>query len=572
MRENIEAIYSQIMGSLLTEHLLWKVALIIIALFVLFNLVRAWRNHYKRDWDSFYFVVLCAAIFIWALFTLLPFVLKAQKPQLANLLYTLRLVGAAFVPGVACLHVWRQLSYKNLGKATTTLFLSIPFILCAFPIAAVFGVDISAYSRWGVVVFYAYTAIMLVRAVLLCFNVFYQMPRHMRKSSYYLLAGVFACIIGFALHFVANHPLFEQLDFPLIGSSIMLLFFADAFRAAASANVIVTSRDFVFSNLSTMILVLSHKNRILDWNRKEITGPENLPEPLYKESFENYKKRMIREGQGQVSPHGDNIITTLRDNEERHYLITIHEVGQESRDLGFIAEIAEVTRLYTIIRYLEDTAVMDQLTGLFNRNAYLKYVQTSLQPENMPLLVLVGDVNNLKQLNDVHGHLHGDQLLTTVAQLIKESEPAGSFTARIGGDEFVLLLSGGSEETAVKFIQRVQKKSLEIKENFFGVPSISWGYAVMHNTKEDYNEVFARADEMMYADKKAHSRFRSSGLVPNPDTVATTPLPLPQAPDVSPAQEEPALLAPPVPVPPGLKEADAPGKPAENQETPPGEA
>lgn len=523
MDGTIEAIYDNILNSLLTNHLLWKVALFIVCFFSLFSLLRAWRNHYKRDWDSFYFILLSISIFVWGLFTLLAFV--APTPELAETFNVLSPIGMLFVPGFLCLHIWRQVSYKDVTWQIVILFLAVPTVLSVLPIFNLFNNStFNIRTSWVIIIFYLYAAVMLMRAFLLCFNVFYQMPRHMRKSSYYLLAGIMAATLGFTIELLFP-SMAEYLDIPLVASTIMLFFFTDAFRAASSANVIVTSRDFVFSNLSTMILVLSHKNRILDWNRKDISSLKTLPEPLYKESFQNYRMRIIKDGDGRVSPHGENIITTQRNSEEQHYLITIHEVGQEGRDLGYIAEISEVTKLYTIIRYLEDIATMDQLTGLFNRNTYLTMVQTLLQQPNMPLLVMVGDVNNLKQLNDVHGHLNGDQLLTTVASLIKKHAPSGAFTARIGGDEFVVLMSRGNEEAAKTFIQDVQQDSIAMQEEFFGVPSISWGYALMHSTAEDYNEVFAKADQMMYADKKENSKFRSSGFVP-PNTAGPSPTPL----------------------------------------------
>lgn len=536
------------------SQFLWRASLLFVCAFCLVCLLRAQYNARKHGWESHYFILLCVVGIWWALSSLFSQVFSAEG---AGYVFTvLRATGPYFVPGLVCLHIWRQVSYKDITPGVIIAALAVPVLLTVVRMVSLFDPAFVPTPIWGmkqgwnVLLMYAYAAVALVKACLLCLNVFYQMPRHMRKSTYYLLAGIIALMLGMVADMFI--PEIATVEFALLGFTAALFFFSDAFRAASSANVIVTSRDFVFGNLSTMILVLSNKGRILDWNKKEgDEGLHMLPVPAYKEPFSSYKERIVKEGNGQVSSHGDNIITTVQNGEERHYLITIRDVRQTRRQLGHIAEISEVTKLYSIIRYLEDIATVDQLTGLHNRNSYMGMVRSMVEQKSLPLLVLVGDVNNLKQLNDIYGHLNGDALLIRVAKIIQQCAPEGAFTARIGGDEYVVLVPEGTEETAKAFTQAMQEKCRDINNEFHGVPSVSWGYAIMQSADEDYNEVFSRADQMMYADKKQNSRFRSSGFVsispaqpPATERPAVPSMPiLPKMPAPATAPLSPALTA-----------------------------
>ncbi|MCL1830397.1 MAG: GGDEF domain-containing protein, partial [Oscillospiraceae bacterium] len=167
------------------------------------------------------------------------------------------------------------------------------------------------------------------------------------------------------------------------------------------------------------------------------------------------------------------------------------------------------------LRNFEGIVLYDQLTQLHNRNAYIDVVNQIVKPENMPLVIFIGDVNRLKQINDSYGHQVGDELLVMVSNFIREVQPPGSFVARVGGDEFVLLIPGGSQELADQFVQDMIMRCSSVSHDVFGSPSISWGYSIMTSTDQSYNEVFSEADKIMYSYKRSRHAFRSSGLVPD---------------------------------------------------------
>ena len=532
MDAEILALNNRFMDIVVGDNLLVKLAFLILCILSISLLFISWYKKKKRNWDSFYFILLCLTVSIWSLFSFLALVF-ATSPYLPLYRFFQGLVWI-YIPGFLCLHVWRQVSYKEITAKTLVAIFIVPIVATVIALRY----EIFAYPdpfnliRWTSLVVNIYAIVMIIRSYLLCFNVLYQMPRHMRKPTRRMLVGISMFTIYIALHiYLAFQPESNVLDgalnsvlLPLIATIcaiVMMNSLYNAFYLAPAANVIATSREFVFGNLSTMILVLSGNLRILDWNKKGVDAAGQLPEPFYKEPFEKYRTRLLEESKGRISPHSNNIITTMSDGLENHYLITTNEIRHKKRRFGFLVEIAEITKVYSVLRTIEDSAMIDQLTGLYNRNAYISMVHSIVRLENLPLVVLVGDVNYLKRINDTLGHIAGDSLLKCVAAIIKDAMPKNAFATRIGGDEFVLLVPGGYEELAKGFIVDMNNKCSEVYDKTFGTPSISWGYSIMDSMNQEYNEVFAKADTMMYAYKKARFSFRSSGFVPSMDSAST---------------------------------------------------
>ncbi|MDR1136668.1 MAG: diguanylate cyclase [Clostridiales Family XIII bacterium] len=458
-----------------------------------------------RSWESSNFILLCIPVFLWALSLLLRLYFKVDGAYL-EFARVMEYAAHSFIPGLVCLHIWSQVSYKPITHFTVIRYFIIPVVLAADMIFRIF--DPTPYTfiftdynfSLEQIISGGYLIIITARCYLLCFNVFYQMPRHMRRSTHYMIIAVSFIAAAKCSALLVSPNLALMLEIFAIVFALERFF--SAFQIANSSNVIVTSREFVFGNLSTIVLTVSLKGRILDWNKKAEDGFAPLPLPQYKQPIEKYREQIIREGSGIVSPHDANIITTTFDGSERHYQFVNHEIRHKGRLFGYLVEISEVTKLYSVLRYLEEIAMFDQLTEMYNRNAYMSIAPNMIDEANMPLTLIVGDVNGLKQMNDAIGHLCGDRLLMTVATLVQEEAPEVSFAARIGGDEIVLLVPKGSDKSAQDFIKRVDSRCAAINDKEFGSPGISWGYAIMNSVNDDYNKIFSQADAMMYQRKK----------------------------------------------------------------------
>ncbi len=145
-------------------------------------------------------------------------------------------------------------------------------------------------------------------------------------------------------------------------------------------------------------------------------------------------------------------------------------------------------------------AITDSLTGVYNRNAYdLKIMEIKKDITKKQRGIVIFDVDNFKLFNDTKGHLAGDMVLKTVGKnLLEVFGESESMVFRIGGDEFSVLCENMSEKEIIRKLILL-KKSLEEKDIH-----LSKGYSII---KDNPEEAFRYADEMLYADKlsKKHS-------------------------------------------------------------------
>jgi diguanylate cyclase (GGDEF)-like protein/PAS domain S-box-containing protein len=142
----------------------------------------------------------------------------------------------------------------------------------------------------------------------------------------------------------------------------------------------------------------------------------------------------------------------------------------------------------------------DHLTGLYNRRYYERTLMDLDKKENLPLSIIMFDVNGLKLVNDSFGHDLGDELLKRAAETIKKACREDDIIARIGGDEFVLLLPKTSVADTVKIANHIKElTSNEIVANI--ELSISYGYETKVMESESISEVVVNAENHMYKHK-----------------------------------------------------------------------
>lgn len=149
----------------------------------------------------------------------------------------------------------------------------------------------------------------------------------------------------------------------------------------------------------------------------------------------------------------------------------------------------------------------DHLTGLANRRAYDLALQEIENPKNYPIAVILADVNGLKVTNDAFGHEKGDELLETVARVLKSETNDNDILARIGGDEFVLVSPNTNQKSATQLINKFHSifKYKEISE----LPiSVSFGFAIKHNQDTSFKNIQNLAESNMYQSKLALKNSR----------------------------------------------------------------
>ena len=153
----------------------------------------------------------------------------------------------------------------------------------------------------------------------------------------------------------------------------------------------------------------------------------------------------------------------------------------------------------------------DSMTGLRNKHAFSGYEESldeSIQNKAIQnVAVAVCDINGLKHVNDTLGHAAGDKLIKDGSALLCEYFTHGAIF-RIGGDEFVIILQGKGFDTKDEVIKEFNKK---VESNIgTGEVVISLGYSILTEGDEQLNDIFKRADQMMYERKK---ELKSMGAI-----------------------------------------------------------
>lgn len=185
----------------------------------------------------------------------------------------------------------------------------------------------------------------------------------------------------------------------------------------------------------------------------------------------------------------------------------------------FVDQLAAATENKLLQLALKKTAERDGLTGLYNRGFFEAALQLSIQAKGQPpgldFAVLMMDVDGLKSVNDRHGHVAGDQLITTITKRLQPYCREGDILARYGGDEFVVLFSSAGLAAANRVaglirthlegqrcdITTANGERIELKLH------LSLGSA--SSTETSPQEVLALADERMYDDKSKRRSQRA---------------------------------------------------------------
>jgi len=184
----------------------------------------------------------------------------------------------------------------------------------------------------------------------------------------------------------------------------------------------------------------------------------------------------------------------------------------EEKQIGVFGIYKDITERKRMERKLEHLSYHDQLTGLYNRRFYEEELSRLDTERNFPITLVMADVNGLKLTNDAFGHKAGDILLVKIANVLKRECRADEIVARIGGDEFVLLLPNTDEKSANKIIERINIAIINEKIDN-AILSISMGFAVKQDVSEDMNEVFKKAEDDMYRHKLSESSSMRSKTI-----------------------------------------------------------
>jgi diguanylate cyclase (GGDEF)-like protein len=185
---------------------------------------------------------------------------------------------------------------------------------------------------------------------------------------------------------------------------------------------------------------------------------------------------------------------------------TLSGADREALEAEILRLRGEITEMGASLKELDRVAHMDPLVPVANRRGLIRQLEIAIARhvrQDVPSALLFVDVDGLKVLNDEHGHAAGDAALICLAQLMVRNVRKTDLVARIGGDEFAILLDGVQEKQALETARRIEH-AVDICEFSFEGQNLPLGIAIgltLVAGDDDPEAVLDRADREMYRDK-----------------------------------------------------------------------
>lgn len=199
------------------------------------------------------------------------------------------------------------------------------------------------------------------------------------------------------------------------------------------------------------------------------------------------------------------VVNYSLEGEELHFLMQFSVLPGHERDWSLVqVALTDITARKKAEAYLEFLGKHDVLTKLFNRSFYVDEIERLQRGGPAPVTIVVCDLNGLKEANDAFGHAAGDQLLRRAGEILAAAVKAPASAARIGGDEFAVILPATDERGGLALMENIAKLT-ELNNQFYGGTTLSFalGAATSH-LGERLEDVARRADARMYEDKRRH--------------------------------------------------------------------
>ncbi len=184
----------------------------------------------------------------------------------------------------------------------------------------------------------------------------------------------------------------------------------------------------------------------------------------------------------------------------------------------FSKQIELAITIANLFQTVKEQAITDSLTGLNNRRYFEEFLQKELlraQRQNQKFTIVGIDLDHLKQINDKYGHAYGDVAIRTVASALKSNARSIDVVARMGGEEFNILLPGVDSQGGMIAAERIRKAIESRKIDVIGNVTASIGVATYLEHSDNVNDLMELTDQAMYLSKK-NGRNRVTLATPAP--------------------------------------------------------
>jgi len=273
----------------------------------------------------------------------------------------------------------------------------------------------------------------------------------------------------------------------------------------------------LFENSIEGIALLDNESRVIRINQKfqkifgyeqvEIVG-KKLDELITPSNIIKQGKRynkMVKNNQ-EVK---QEVVRQRKDGTKIHVSLHGFSVQLSNGSTGIYAVYNDITKRKQIEERIKYLSYNDELTDLYNRRFFDAELEKMNKSRRLPVSIVIGDLDGLKAVNDNYGHTEGDKYLKYMAGVLKNVVRDEDVVARIGGDEFGIILPTTNKKAAQEVCNRIKNKCREVTKNkdLDIALKISLGHHTVHNKKDSLFECLNQADHEMYKNKGKNMRL-----------------------------------------------------------------
>lgn len=272
--------------------------------------------------------------------------------------------------------------------------------------------------------------------------------------------------------------------------------------------------DIVLNNVAAHIYMKDEERRFLYVNKKvaelfklpieHVVGQkeQHILDPVLAEHFHQSDAKLFETGEKQT------VEETIEDDlGNRHHYLSVKVPFEQDGKKALIGFSTEVTELYELKEQFRKQANTDYLTGLYNRRYFVETAEREFKRavrHKMPFALISLDIDYFKQVNDLYGHPTGDEVLKFVAENLSANIRDEDVLARIGGEEFAIMLPNTGFDEAFSVAERIRYfQELNGAKTQYGEieARVSLGLAVRNETDDTFEHLFLRVDKALYQAK-----------------------------------------------------------------------
>ncbi len=483
----------------------------------------AWAHFHSRipAAREFFFMMLGVAIYS------LGFSIEISRATLEEVFQVIRFeyIGLAFIPTLVLLFALHFIRRKPLPKALTAFLLVIPIITLVMVFTSpshqlyyanprfahtesflVFTFEPGPWYKINSV----WTELIVISAFFLLLANAIRAPFKQKRQAIAIAAGAFLPIISSIFYFLdllPNQP--GKIDVRYFSPAVMGLFFAFALFKLGLFELVPAARELALDSIRDGFLVLDRHRNLQDLNRAALRLPGAMdfsigtPLPEGNPLAEQLKPLLV-EDVGELEFSAE-----FPDHSIHFYHAQAYPIQTTTRrNNGTAILINDVTETIRLVKKLNQQASTDELTGIFNRRYLIQLGIHELKRarrDELPLGIIMMDLDHFKHINDSYRHLAGDEALCSVAKCFLSGLRDGDILGRYGGEEFVALLPNADLPAVIQIAERLRQQienlSIPVGDKQISITA-SFGVHVFNANQDiSLDELLNITDQALYKAK-----------------------------------------------------------------------